>query len=222
MITTSSTYSPGVRTGMAAFAALALTGISLAGASSAAAAPGDSGVVRIHKPGTSATDTRDETTVCRFNLAAANFAPDLATIPWTIHPAPPNPNLPSLVSSLPVLNGTGTTTNLMLPNGQYQLTWTAPGAVPKSFKVDCPQSHHQRAHHNSHPWQSGNSGSPWQSGERQGMPSGAVHAGGGGVPDIQNAAESRSAGGPLLVTGALGAAGLVFVRRARRRSHGAA
>lgn len=222
MITTSSTHAPVVRTGMAALAALALSGVSLMGASSAAAAPGDSGVVRIHKPGTSATDTRDETTVCRFNLAASNFAPDLATIPWTIKPAPPNPNLPSLVSSLPVLNGTGTTTNLTLPNGQYQLTWTAPGAVSKSFKIDCPQGAHGPAHHGSHQWQSGDSGKQWQAGGSHGTPSGAVHAGGGGVPDIQNTADSSSPLAPLLVTGALGAAGLIFVRRARRRAHGAA
>ncbi|MET9534908.1 MULTISPECIES: hypothetical protein [unclassified Streptomyces] len=209
MITTSpSSHSAVVRTGMAALAALALTGVSLAAASSAAAAPGDSGDVRIHKPGTSGSDTRDATTVCRFNLAAANFGPDLATIPWTIKPAPPNPNLPSLVSSLPVLNGSGTTTNLALPNGQYQLTWTAPGAKSKSFRVDCPQQGHpgsssHAVHHT--------------------FPSGAVHAGGGGVPGVQNtAADPSSPVGPLLVTGALGAAGLIFVRRARRRAHGAA
>ncbi|MEV8567440.1 hypothetical protein AB0436_18015 [Streptomyces sp. NPDC051322] len=221
MITTSSTHSPVIRTGMAALAALALTGISLVGATSAAAAPGDSGELRIHKPGTPATDTRDETTVCRFNLAAANFAPELATIPWTIHPAPPNPNLPSLVSSLPVLNGTGTTTNLALPNGQYQLTWTAPGAVPKSFKVDCPEAGtHDPGHDDRPQWQAGGD-HEWQAGDN-GRPSGAVHAGGGGVPDIQNTADSGSPVGPLLVTGALGAAGLIFVRRARRRAHGAA
>lgn len=208
MITTSlSSHSSVVRTGMAAVAALALTGVSLAGATSATAAPGDSGDVRIHKPGTRASDTRDATTVCRFNLAASNFGPDLATIPWTIKPAPPNPNLPSLVSSLPVLNGSGATTNLALPNGQYQLTWTAPGAESKSFRVDCPQQGHPGSSHAvSHTF-----------------PSGAVHAGGGGVPDVRSAAsDTGSPVGPLLVTGALGAAGLIFVRRARRRAHGAA
>ncbi|WP_405564002.1 hypothetical protein [Streptomyces sp. NBC_01180] len=204
----SSHLSPAARTGMATMAALALAGASLAGASSAAAAPGDSGAVRIHNPGMSASDTRDETTVCRFNLAAANFGPDLATVPWSIKPAPPNPNLPSLISSLPVLNGTGTTTNLTLPNGQYQLTWTAPGAVSKSFRVDCPRGH---------------SGSPAKPAVSHGTPSGAVHAGGGGVPDLQStAADTGSPIGPLLVTGALGAAGLIVVRRARRRVHGAA
>ncbi|WP_405781028.1 hypothetical protein [Streptomyces sp. NBC_00859] len=209
MTTTSPSSRPSaVRTGMAALGALALTGVSLVGASSATAAPGDSGDVRIHKPGTSATDTRDATTVCKFNLAASNFGPDLATIPWTIKPAPPNPNLPSLVSSLPVLNGTGATTNLALPNGQYQLTWTAPGAKSKSFKVECPQQGHPGSSHTvSH----------------HRTPLGAVHAGGGGVPDVQNAAaDTGSPVGPLLVTGALGAAGLIFVRRARRRAHGAA
>ncbi|MFE2373195.1 hypothetical protein [Streptomyces sp. NPDC059398] len=201
----SSPLVPAARTSMAALAALALAGVSLVGATSAAAAPGDSGELRIHKPGMSASDSRNETRVCRFNLAAANFGPDLAAIPWTIKPAPPNPNLPSLVSSLPVLNGSGTTTNLTLPNGQYQLTYTAPGAASKSFRVDCPRGH---------------SGSPAVS---HGTPSGAVHAGGGGVPDLRStAADTGSPVGPLLVTGALGAAGLIFVRRARRRVHGAA
>ncbi|MFD4988764.1 hypothetical protein [Streptomyces sp. NPDC058374] len=182
----------------AAAAVLALGGVSLAGASAAVAAPGDSGDIRIHKAGTPAADSRDETKVCKFRLAADNFE-TVTSVSWTVAPQPPLPTKPTLTGTLALTSGKGGTSDHTLPEGQYRLSWTFPGGVPKQklFTVNCPL------------------------GADEVSPSGAVPAGGGGAA-LASAEQSAFAGGPLLVAAAAGTAGLILVRRARRRADGAA
>ncbi|MFD7517388.1 hypothetical protein ACFV85_21590 [Streptomyces niveus] len=191
---------PLVRSSATIAATLALTGVSLtAGATSALAAPGDSGEVKIHKSTTAYNDSRDEKKVCRFNLSASNFA-TVPAVTWTITPQPPSPTKPPLTGALTLAGGTGHTADLALPNGDYQLTLAFPGGAPKQkpFTVDCPLG----------------AGEP--------KPAGAVPAGGGGASAVASDEESSFGAGPVLAVGAVAAAGLFLVRRARRRAHGAA
>jgi hypothetical protein len=186
------------RTGPVALATLALTGTTLLCATAAVAAPGDSGDVKVHPAGVPATNTLDAPQVCSFTLAADNFQ-TVPTVAYTVTPLPRVPDKPTLAGQLTLTQGRGVTPTLSLPDGTYTLAWTFPGGLPKSktFKVSC--------------------------GAADNKPRGPVHAGGGGVPPTSG---GESGGGsvaaPLLVSGAVATAGLVVVRRARRRVHGAA
>ncbi|MBK0372398.1 hypothetical protein ACFY8V_30125 [Streptomyces californicus] len=185
------------RLGAAALTAVAVTGLSLAGASTASAAPGDSGEINIHKPGTPNSDPRDEVKICRFNLAAVNFE----TVPLvniTVTPQPATPTRPTLTAAVALTAGLGNTQDYSLPNGQYKVVWTFPGGTPKEklFTVDC-------------------------------RPTGGVPAGGGGVPTVESstAGDSGMSLGTTsaLAAGGVGVLGLFLARRAaRRRTHGAA
>ncbi|MEI7032757.1 hypothetical protein [Streptomyces pratensis] len=186
-----------LRLGAATVAALAFTGASVAGASTAFAAPGDSGELKVHKAGTPYGDSRDEKKVCRFHLAASNFE-TITLINVTITPQPPAPTRPTVTAAITLSAGTGHTQDYSLPDGQYQVSWTFPGGVAKQklFTVDC-------------------------------RPSGGVPAGGGGVATVESstaAADGMSVtGASALAAGGVGAAGLILARRAaRRRTHGAA
>jgi len=196
--------SPCLRSARSRSAALlgtfAVAGASLAGASAAVAAPGDSGDVRIHHAGTAAGNTGDALKVCKFNLSAFNFE-TVALVTWTITPQPPAPAQSTLTGGISLAGGKGATADYSLPNGQYQLSWTFTGGVPKKkiFKVDCPLGSDEPT-----------------------RPSGAVPAGGGGTASLDGGDDSSTGLTPWLATGALGAAGLLLVRRARRRAHGAA
>ncbi|MYQ57371.1 MULTISPECIES: hypothetical protein, partial [unclassified Streptomyces] len=173
--------SPRAALAVATTALLALTGL---GVSPAVAAPGDSGDIAVHKAGTAPGDTRDEKTVCKFSLAAFNFETVKAAV-WTIAPQPKSPDKPVLTGQLALLNGTGHTPDYALPNGNYELSWTIPGGVPKKkqFRIDCPIG---------------------EDGPRK--PSGAVAAGGGAAANVTDTAATQSeddgtwgVGGPLLV-----------------------
>ncbi|MFD3516426.1 hypothetical protein [Streptomyces sp. NPDC058657] len=199
MITSASLRSRAVRTGPATLTAAVLAGVALWGAPAALAAPGDSGDIKIHKAGTPFNDSRDESKVCKFNLSAANFE-TVTLVNWTITAQPKMPSKPTLTGGITMAGGRGHTADYSLPEGMYQLTWTFPGGIPKQkpFRVDCAISD-----------------------DKGSTPRGPVGAGGGGVPGAEDGGSSDMTA-PLLVLGAAGAAGLVLVRRARHRTHGAA
>ncbi|MCX4965461.1 hypothetical protein OHA98_11560 [Streptomyces sp. NBC_00654] len=74
--------------------------------------------------------------------------------------------------------------------------------------------------------QSGSEGSSWSGEDKGNQPSGAVPAGGGGVPTMETVSSESGSGfgtGTALAASAAGVAGLILVRRsARRRASGAA
>ncbi|MFJ4970041.1 hypothetical protein [Streptomyces sp. NPDC088755] len=185
------------RLAAAAAGALVVTGMCVAGAAPAVAAPGDSGELKVHRAGTPYGDSRDETKVCRFNLSADNFE-TVTLINVTITPQPPQPTRPTVTAAVTLAAGKGHSQDYSLPNGRYQVSWTFPGGVLKKkvFTVDC-------------------------------RPSGGVPAGGGGVPTVESSTASgdgMSVGtASALAAGGVGAAGLFLARRAaRRRADGAA
>ncbi|MGR8011432.1 hypothetical protein [Streptomyces hypolithicus] len=186
-----------------AVAGLTLTGACLAGTPTAVAAPGDNGDVKIHSVGTPFNDQHNEPKVCAFYLAAFNFD-TLPAVTYTIVPQPAKAITPNLNGTITLATGTGQSTPLNLTDGTYKLAVTFPGATgaPKSkvFKVDCPE---------------GTNGS---------RPNGPVGAGGGGAADVDadaGAGTSSFGVGAALAAGLAGAAGLIVVRRSRRRTDGA-
>ncbi|MEW5660389.1 hypothetical protein ABGT92_34515, partial [Streptomyces cinereoruber] len=121
-------------------ATAAIGGLALAGAPAAFAAPGDNGDIKVHKVGTPYGNLDDEVRVCKFYLAAFNFD-ILEEVSWEITPQPPRPEVPTLSGRVALNTGMGHTNPLTLPEGQYRVTWTFPGATPtgkqKTFTVDC-------------------------------------------------------------------------------------
>ncbi|MFB6840070.1 hypothetical protein [Streptomyces sp. NPDC056361] len=215
-----------------AAAALAFGGLALAGAPMAYAAPGDNGDVKIHKVGTPFDDQRNEPKVCRFYLAAFNFD-TLQEVDWEITPQPPKADDPSLSGHITLATGKGHTGTLSLPSGQYKLVWTFEGqngaGKQKVFKVECPGDviTNPSQPPNGDPGSPGSPDSPGGPGGPGGHghgrpPHGPVGAGGGGSAEI--AAEDSSAFGigAAVAAGLAGTAGLVLIRRSRRRDNGAA
>lgn len=194
--------------------ALVMGSVALAGAPSAFAAPGDNGDVKIHKDTTDPSNPKNEPKVCKFHLAAFNFD-GLQEVSWEISPQPPKAEDPHLNGKIILdSNGDGHTTDLSLPDGMYKLDWTWVGengaGKHKVFRVDCdviaspPPTNGGNGHHKP--------------------PHGPVGAGGGGSADTTTAADEGSAFGvgSALVAGLAGTAGLILIRRARRRNDGAA
>ncbi|MEU8703308.1 hypothetical protein AB0C61_37810 [Streptomyces sp. NPDC048680] len=205
-----------VRVGGSVAAAVVIAGATLAGASAAYAAPGDSGEIDIRSVGWNSRGG-DGVEVCKFVLAASNFE-SLPAVPWTITAQPPTvPPGDTLQSALPLVNGSARSQEYLLPEGTYQLVWiTTAGPKQKSFRVDCskPATNGGRAENSGRDSSASNGESKYD------RPSGAVPAGGGGVPDMTNlSAESDGNVGTTvaLAAGAVGAAGLIMVRRAARR-----
>lgn len=208
--------SRGIRAGAAVAAAVAVAGATLAGASTAYAAPGDSGDIDIRSVGWNSRGG-DGVEVCKFVLSASNFE-SFPAVPWTITAQPPTvPPGDTLQSTLPLVNGSARSQEYLLPEGTYQLVWIVPaGPKQKSFRVDCskPANGGGRADNGGRD----SSASGAESGYDR--PSGAVPAGGGGVPDLESvSSESDSNAGvtAALAAGAAGAAGLIMVRRSARR-----
>lgn len=183
---------------VATLTALAAGGAVLLGAPAAVAAPGDNGDVKVHTVGTAVSAQANQPKVCKFYLDAFNF--DVAQgINWTIAPQSAQAGTSATLSGVVTLaNGAGVTENLLLPTGQYKLSWTIVGgngaAKQKVFKVDCPD----RPHH-------------------PGGPNGGPPAGGGGL--ARDAAFTPVAGAAAVGLAAVG--GTAWFRL-RRRSHGAA
>ncbi|MFH8801746.1 hypothetical protein ACH4F6_19440 [Streptomyces sp. NPDC017936] len=180
----------------AALTALAAGGAVLLGAPSAAAAPGDNGDIKVHSVGTAVAAQLNQPKVCRFYLDAFNF--DVAQgVTWAIAPQSAQAGTDSTQTGVITLaNGAGVTENLMLPTGQYRLTWTVVGGQgagkQKVFQVDCPDL-------------------------PPGGPNGGPPAGAGGL--AREAAFTPVAGAAAV---GLAAVGGVAWFRLRRRSHGAA
>ncbi|APE20690.1 MULTISPECIES: hypothetical protein [Streptomyces] len=199
-----------------AAAALAFGGLALAGAPAAFAAPGDNGDVKIHKVGTPFDDQSNEPKVCKFYLAAFNFD-SLQEVDWEITPQPPKADDPSLSGHI-TLGGTGKghTGPLSLPSGQYKLVWTFEGengaGKQKVFKVECPGDVITNP-----------TNPPTTGGHGPGKPPhGPVGAGGGGSAELAAEDSSAFGVGAAVAAGLAGTAGLVLIRRSRRRDNGAA
>ncbi|MEU1469138.1 hypothetical protein ABZ434_13075 [Streptomyces sp. NPDC005761] len=211
-----STRSRGVRAGAAVAAAVAVAGAALAGASTAYAAPGDSGDIDI-RPGGWNSHGGNGVEVCKFVLSASNFG-DLRAVPWTITVQPPStPPGDTLQSTLPLVNGSARSEEYLLPEGTYQLVWLA-GAVAKdkTFLVDCskPTTNGSRADGAAQGASAAGADTAYE------RPSGGVPAGGGGVPDMESVGsetDSNMGTTAALAAGAVGAAGLIMVRRTARR-----
>lgn len=96
--------------------------------------------------------------------------------------------------------GTGYTSPLTLPDGEYKLVWNIAGGngagKQKVFKVDCAPTSTSRA----------------------GTPVGGVPAGGGGLAQTPGVTQAGAAAGVGLVS----VAGVLYIRRLRRRTDGAA
>ncbi|WP_328903383.1 hypothetical protein OHR86_28700 [Streptomyces sp. NBC_00441] len=205
-----------VRAGTVAAAVAAAAAATLGGASAAFAAPGDSGDIDIRSGGWAARGG-DGNEVCKFVLQAGNFG-DMPAVPWTITAQPPTvPPGDTLASTLPLVNGSARSQEYLLPEGTYQLVWIVPsGPKNKAFKVNCTKPAGNNGSGNTAERGSAASGS--EAGYEQ--PSGGVPAGGGGVPDMEGVSsegDSNVGATAALAAGAVGAAGLIMVRRAARR-----
>ncbi|GHA79113.1 hypothetical protein ACIQRS_17870 [Streptomyces termitum] len=206
---------------LAAVSGLALAGLALAGGAPAAyAAPGDNGDVKIHKVGTPFDDQSNEPKVCAFYLAGFGFDV-LQDVQWDIVPQPAKPGGAELSGRITLLSGTGHTAPLALPDGMYKLTWTFAGengaGKHKVFQVDCPNGTTGGS-------TTGGNGNGGNSGGTGGHgPHGPVGAGGGGAAQIAAEQDSSAFGiGAAVAAGLAGTAGVVLIRRSRRRTDGAA
>ncbi|WP_405632308.1 hypothetical protein [Streptomyces sp. NBC_01174] len=219
-----SARSRSIRTGTRVAAAVAVVGVALAGAPAAYALPGDSGNIDISSVGWHSRGDRDGVEVCKFVLVASNFE-SFPSVPWTITEQPPTvPPGDTLLGTLPLVNGQARSQQYLLPEGTYQLVWTVPaGPKQKSFEVDCSPQRGQGGSRgdNNDSSSSGSEKSSEKSSEKTWeKPSGAVPAGGGGVPDMESVSsesDSNIGTSAALVAGAAGVAGLIMVRRSARR-----
>ncbi|MFE9822799.1 hypothetical protein ACFYSH_11665 [Streptomyces sp. NPDC005791] len=236
-----SARSRSARTGVTMAAAVAVAGATLAGAPAAYALPGDSGNLEVTSVGWHSRGDREGVEVCKFVLKASNFQ-SFESVPWTITEQPPTvPPGDTLLGTLPLVNGQARSQQYLLPEGTYLLVWTVPaGPKQRSFEVDCSPKPGQGDEHGK----DGDHGSESSAGkdyekdaekdaekgyEKDGeegsaksydKPSGAVPAGGGGVPDMESVSsqsESNVGASAALVAGAAGIAGLIMVRRSARR-----
>ncbi|MFI6686372.1 hypothetical protein [Streptomyces sp. NPDC050485] len=190
------------RTRATAVATLTVAATALTGAPAAFAVPGDNGDIKIHAAGTPFTDLRDDGRVCSFYLDAFNF--DVAQgITWTINTQPARAGGATLAGAITLTTGIGHTLPLTLPNGQYRLAWDITGTngagKEKVFQVDCPVT-------------------PGSGGEPHRHPHGGVPAGGGGLAETPGIPQAGAVAGVGLVS----VAGVMYIRRLRRRPDGAA
>ncbi|MGV4984904.1 hypothetical protein ACWC0C_28210 [Streptomyces sp. NPDC001709] len=191
-----------------------------------AAAQGENGDIRVHSVGVPYGASRDEPVVCKFYLDAVNFD-ILPVIPYIIQAQPPLPSAATVTGVIQLAGGAGHTDVIGLTDGQYKLTWVAVGAVKeKLFRVNC-HDHHDDHHDDPH-GPNGQiedhdhhqqDGPGWGGRDHNDPPRGGVHAGGGGLID------TAAAYTPVAAAGAVGLSavgGVMYLRRSRRRPHGAA
>ncbi|MCX2182568.1 hypothetical protein KV205_18840 [Streptomyces sp. SKN60] len=204
----------------AAVTALALGSAALVAAPTAYAVPGDNGDVKVHDSNTLEFDQRDDPKVCKFYLDAFNFDSN-QQVRWTIAPQPPKADSPNLSGTLTTdTTGHKRTEDLELPDGMYKLDWTFTGeqgsGKHKVFKVDCPDNGNGG---------NGNGGNGNGGGNGHGHkpPHGPVGAGGGGAADTTAPTGDSGFGvASAIAAGLAGTAGLILIRRSRRRNDGAA
>ncbi|MEU6876626.1 hypothetical protein [Streptomyces sp. NPDC046712] len=200
-----------------AIATLALGGVALAGAPTAYAAPGDNGDIKIHRAGTVEPDQSNHPRVCEFYIAAFNFD-GLQSVQWEISHQPAT-NGPVRTGSVQLnAEGDGRSpelTNLRLANGQYKVEWTFEGQQgakkSKVFRVACLDDI------TNPPPNGGGNGTP----PPHKPPHGPVGAGGGGSAELASDSSAFGVGSAIAAVVA-GTAGLILVRRSRRRTDGAA
>ncbi|MEU0304634.1 hypothetical protein ABZ252_35050 [Streptomyces sp. NPDC006175] len=220
-----SVRSRGARTGVTLAAAVAVAGATLAAAPAAYALPGDSGDIEVTSVGWHSRGDRDGVEVCKFVLKASNFE-SFPSVPWTITEQPPTvPPGDTLLGTLPLVNGQARSQQYLLPEGTYQLVWTVPaGPKQRSFEVDCSPRPGQGGSRDEGGERDAESGAGKNDEKKSDAiyekPSGAVPAGGGGVPEMESVSsegESNVGASAALVAGAAGIAGLIMVRRSARR-----
>ncbi|MEU3284854.1 hypothetical protein ABZ722_01625 [Streptomyces longwoodensis] len=202
-------------------ATVLLTALAASGASflaaPAAVAQGEAGDIRVHREHVPFGVSKDDPLVCRFYLDAVNFD-TLPTIAYTILAQPPLPTAATVTGTIPLAGGAGHTDPLGLADGQYKITWIVAG-VPKEkvFRVNC---HDGKREGEQGPGEiqdkQGDAG--WGQGEQDG-PKGGVHAGGGGLVDTAAAYSPVAAAAGV---GAVAVGAALYVRKTRRRTHGAA
>ncbi|MFJ8868071.1 hypothetical protein ACIRD6_20190 [Streptomyces sp. NPDC102473] len=224
-----------VRTGTKVAAAVAVAGAALVAGAPAALAIGESGDIDIRSVSWHSRGDRNGVEVCQFVLVANNFG-ELPQLVWTITERPPGN---TLTNTLPLVEGKARSQEYLLPEGTYQLTWTA-GPVPKqkSFEVDCSrpgqgggqngnreeaggrESSEAGTQAGTQADKSAEKSSEKATAEIYDKPSGAVPAGGGGVPEMEGVSSESGSGigtSAAVVAGAAGIAGLIVVRRSARR-----
>ncbi|KUN00957.1 hypothetical protein AQI95_33475 [Streptomyces yokosukanensis] len=210
-----------------------------------AAAQGENGDIRVHSVGVPYGVTKDEPTVCKFYLDAVNFD-ILPNVAYIIQAQPPLPTSATITGVIQFASGAGHTDAIGLTDGQYKLTWVAAGAVKeKLFRVNCHDGRHdggngpggqiedhqdhrdhddrqdQRDHDDRQDQRDHDreDGSGWSRGDHDDPPRGSVHAGGGGLIDTAAAYAPVAAAGAV---GLIAVGGALYIRRGRRRPHGAA
>ncbi|MEU7014926.1 hypothetical protein [Streptomyces sp. NPDC046385] len=216
----------------AAVVGLALGAVTLAGAPAAFAAPGDDGDIKVHHAGTVEPDQSNDPQVCEFHFAAFNFN-DLTTIHWDIYNQPPG-TPPAVRSGDIALDSAhnGYSPDMTLPDGMYkvEVTWVGQQGAKKSkvFRVSCdnpttpPTTPPPSTSGGSSNGGGDNGGGNGGHGHHK-PPHGPVGAGGGGAADTTASDDGSAFGvGSALAAGLAGTAGLILIRRARRRNDGAA
>ncbi|MEU6929876.1 hypothetical protein AB0A05_12020 [Streptomyces sp. NPDC046374] len=211
----------------AAVVGLALGAVTLAGAPAAFAAPGDDGDIKVHRAGTVEPDQSNDPQVCEFHFAAFNFN-DLTTIHWDIYNQPPG-TPPAVRSGDIALDSAhnGYSPDMTLPDGMYkvEVTWVGQQGAKKSkvFRVSCDNpTTPPTTPPPSTSGGSSNGGGNGGHGHHK-PPHGPVGAGGGGAADTTASDDGSAFGvGSALAAGLAGTAGLILIRRARRRNDGAA
>ena len=196
------------------------------GAPAAYAAPGDSGDLSVSSAGWHSRG-EDGVEVCAFNLVATNFE-SYPSVPWTITAQPPTtPPGDTLASTLPARERRGAQREIPPPGGDVPAGVDRPGGPEaEGLQGRLRPARRQQPTRGDRPGcercdrENGGNGESGEKGGEYRKPSGAVPAGGGGVPDMENLGtenESSIATPAALTVGAAGVAALVMVRRSARR-----
>jgi hypothetical protein len=228
MSTTSLPRRAGARAGAVALAALAATGTALLAAPSASAAPGDDGDISVRMESGSAANRSAEPEVCRFHLEATDFDV-VQNLAWSVEAQPATRDVTAVTGTLSLVDGAGGTDEIMLPEGQYKLSWKVVGGLApgkqKVVGIDCTAptpaggSGVPAAPSDPAAGPIADSGVPTAPSDPAAGPNGGPAAGGGGLAQ-QDQNLSPVTGAVAVALAAVG--GTVYLRLRRRRPHGVA